>query len=145
MLLYLDSCALQRPFDDQAQLRVRTETDAVLNVLSLCESGTLRLVASSVHAIENARCPFPDRRAHVEDALALAEVYMPTEQGVVRRARSYETDGIKALDALHLAAAVEARADVFCTTDDVLLKRGRETNTEGTVVVSPLELILRLR
>ncbi|MEL6769613.1 MAG: PIN domain-containing protein [Bacteroidota bacterium] len=117
----------------------------MLNVLSLCEVGTLRLVASSVHAIENARCPFPDRRAHAEDALALAEIYMPMEEGVVRRARSYEADGIKALDALHLAAAVEARADIFCTTDDALLNRGHAANTESTAVVSPLELILRLR
>ncbi|MEL6613718.1 MAG: hypothetical protein AAFQ53_16615 [Bacteroidota bacterium] len=145
MRLYLDLCALQRPLDDQTQFRVRTEAEAVLNVLTLCETGTLRLIASSVHTIENARCPFPDRRVYVEDTLAMADIYMPMEEAVARRARSYEAGGIKALDALHLAAAVEAHADFFCTTDDTLLRRSREANTGSTVVVSPLELILRLR
>ena len=34
MLLYLDICCLKRPFDDQAQPRVRLETEAVLGLLA---------------------------------------------------------------------------------------------------------------
>ena len=33
--------------------------------------------------------------------------------------------GLKPLDALHLAFAVEAGADYFCTCDDRLLRRGQ--------------------
>ena len=60
------------------------------------------------------------------------------------RAQQYEVAGIKRLDAIHLASAVEAEADFFCTTDDLLLKRGRAVNTNSTVVVSPLELVVHL-
>jgi hypothetical protein len=34
MRLYLDICCLKRPFDDQAQPRVRIETEAVLGLLA---------------------------------------------------------------------------------------------------------------
>jgi hypothetical protein len=37
MKVYLDNCALNRPFDDQSQERIRIETEAVVLVLSHLE------------------------------------------------------------------------------------------------------------
>ena len=51
MRLYLDICAIQRPLDDQTQLRVRSEAEAVLGLLALCEDATLELAASGVHIV----------------------------------------------------------------------------------------------
>jgi hypothetical protein len=39
--VYLDVSALCRPFDDQAQMRIRLETDAVLLILSHVRSKNL--------------------------------------------------------------------------------------------------------
>ena len=39
--IYLDVCCLNRPFDDQAQERVRLESEAVKSVLFLAD-GTIR-------------------------------------------------------------------------------------------------------
>jgi hypothetical protein len=44
--IYLDVCALCRPFDDQAQIRIRLETEAVQLILSYVKSGDLDLVIS---------------------------------------------------------------------------------------------------
>lgn len=49
--------------------------------------------------------------------------------------------GLKPLDLLHLACAVEARADHFRTCDDRLLKRTRAVHDGPPKVVSPLDLI----
>lgn len=144
MRVYLDICAIQRPLDDQTQLRVRAEAEAVLGLLALCEAGTITLVASGVHVVENERSPHPDRRAHVEDVLGLAHPYVPTNAVALRRAKGYESIGIKRFDALHLASAVEAGVEYFCTTDDQLLRKGRTADTGGTSVVSPLELVVVL-
>ena len=144
MRVYLDLCAIQRPFDDQAQPRVRAEAEAVLSVLDLRKAGSVGLVTSGVHVVEIAKCPFPGRRAYVEDVLAVSDVYTAGVPAVLRRAQSYQARGIKRFDAIHLASAVEAGADFFCTTDDPLLKRGRDANTSATTVVSPLELIVHL-
>lgn len=145
MRLYLDICDIQRPLDDQKQLRVRSETEAVLGLLALCEDRVLELVASGVHTVENQKCPYPDRRAHVNDVLNLAQSYVFTGAPVLERAKQYQTAGIKRFDALHLASAVEAEADYFCTTDDHLLRKGKATDTNGTSVVSPLELVVLLQ
>jgi predicted nucleic acid-binding protein len=48
---------------------------------------------------------------------------------------------MRPLDALHLASAVIAKADYFCTCDDRFLKRAKAVNTGQTKVVSPLELV----
>jgi len=42
---------------------------------------------------------------------------------VIRRGQQLEQLGFRAFDALHLACAEKARADVFLTTDDRLLRR----------------------
>ena len=144
MRVYFDTCAIQRPLDDPAQLRVRLEADAVIALIELCESGRLELVASAAHDIENSQNPYPDRLAHAADVLAVARHYVPTTAEVADRAAAYERVGIKRLDALHLASAVVSGAAFFCTTDDPLLRRGREAETGGTSVVSPLDLVLNL-
>ena len=51
---------------------------------------------------------------------------------------------MKALDALHLASAVEGGADYFCTTDDRLFKKAKAANTSGVHVVTPSELAIAL-
>lgn len=106
MLVYFDTCAVQRPLDDLSQLRVRLEADAVVALIELCETGLLQLVASAVHDAENAENPYPDRHAHAADVLSLAARYVPTTSEIVARAAEYERDGIKRLDALDLASAV---------------------------------------
>ena len=113
-------------------------------MLSLCAAGSVSLVASGAHEVEAARCPYPDRRAHVDAVLALSDTYAFGTPGVLRRAQQFEAGGVKHLDAFHLASAVDAEADFFCTTDDQLLNRGREADTGRTRVVSPLELVVHL-
>ena len=46
---------------------------------------------------------------------------------------------------LHLASAVEAQADFFCTCDDRLLKKTRSLDTAPTKVVSPLQSVSELQ
>lgn len=144
MHLYLDLCAIQRPLDDQTQLRVRAEAEAVIGLLALCQDGELELAVSGVHVVENRKCPYPDRRAHVDDVLSLARLHVPTDAAALMRAKQYQAQGIKRLDALHLASAVEAGVAYFCTTDDRLLRKGKTVDTSDTTVVSPLELVVLL-
>ena len=73
--------------------------------------------------------------------LAKAAVFVHTDDHIEEQARAFQTEGIKPLDALHLASAVAAKADYFCTCDERFLKRAKTVDTEQTAVVSPLELI----
>jgi predicted nucleic acid-binding protein len=133
----------QRPLDDHSQPRVRLEAEAVIVLVELCETGHFQLIASAAHEIENAQNPYPERKAHAEDLLAVATHRALTTPEAVTLASAYKQKGTKQLDALHLALAVTAGADFFCTTDDKLLRRGRRLDTRSCLVVSPLELISR--
>ena len=141
MLVYFDNCSLQRPLDDKSQLRVRLESEAVLAVLELCEAGEIRLGSSEVLLFEISRTPDPLRRIYAQEVLARASVHAETNEEVAKLARALQEQGIRPLDALHLASAVHSKADFFCTCDDKLLKRARSVETTATRVVSPLELI----
>ena len=141
MKVYLDMCSIQRPLDSQDDVRVATEAQAVLGVLRLCESGQVTLVGSDALLFELEKNPHPIRKDYAAVVLSNAAAFAVTDQRVETRARQFELTGMKPLDALHLASAVEAEADFFCTCDDRLLKRARAVETGRTRVVSPLELV----
>src|SRR5260370_458995 len=141
MKIYLDMCSLQRPFDDKSQLRVLVEAQAVLGVLALCESGKVDLIASDALVFETDANPDAVRRDFAAQAIAKATQFVTTNNPIKARAQTFIAAGIKPLDALHLASAVEAQADFFCTCDDQLLKKARSHTTAPTKVVSPLELV----
>ena len=141
MRIYLDICSIQRPLDDQSQLCIATETEAILGILDLVERSELTLLKSAAHAIETQQNPYPDRKDHALAVLSLASHYLATTSEVTERAKTFAGAEIKRLDALHLALAVEGEADFFCTTDDKLLHCGRKADTKETLVVSPLELV----
>ena len=141
MRLYLDMCSLQRPLDSKIQTRIAVEAEAMLRIVTLIESGQLELVSSQALTFEAEKITLPIRKFYVTEILSKAALFI-TAQQVKKEARVYIREGIKPLDALHLASSVAAKADYFCTCDDRFLKRAKKSNTSSTKIVSPLELIL---
>jgi predicted nucleic acid-binding protein len=141
MKIYFDNCSLQRPLDSKIQVRIAVEAEAVLGVLSLCESGQVELISSEALAFEISRSLSPDRVTWALEVLSRARVYVQVNDQIESRARLLVERGINPLDALHLASAEEARADYFCTCDDQLLRSGRSMTDLNTKVVSPIELV----
>ena len=48
MMVYLDGCCWNRPFDDQSQSRVRLEAEAVLSILELADARKLEVAGSDI-------------------------------------------------------------------------------------------------
>ena len=144
MRLYLDVCSIQRPLDDQSQLRVRLEGEAVTEVVNVCKAGGTELVSSDVLRFEIGRNPDEVRRAHADEVLAIAHVHQPLTPDIETRARVLEALGLKPLDALHVASAEAVGAVYFCTCDDRLLRRARSGVLPPMKAVSPLELLTEL-
>ena len=141
MRIYLDLCAIERPFDDQRQLRIRLETHAILEIIARIEAGTMDLVASSALLVEHRRDEHELRRALTGNVLALASEVVSMDARVASRAESYRRMGLKEMDAAHLACAVECCVDFFCTCDDRLLRRAKRVDTGLTRPVTLLELL----
>ena len=63
---------------------------------------------------------------------------------IEQRARLFVGDGIKPLDALHLASAEAAEVEYLCTCDDRFLKKAQQRSDLSVKVVSPVTLIEEL-
>src|SRR5688500_14078388 len=73
MIVYLDICALKRPFDDARSERIRREAEAVARIFEQVENGSIQLVVSPAHRFENSRNPREDRRLATDLWLRKAE------------------------------------------------------------------------
>jgi predicted nucleic acid-binding protein len=121
--VYLDACCLNRPFDDQTQARIRLEAEAVLIIVAQCESGQWEWVTSEAVDVEIERIPDPERRRRVQLLATHAHHSVIVGDAEIQRALHLESQGISAYDALHIACAESANADVLLITDDRLLHK----------------------
>jgi hypothetical protein len=133
----------RRQAEAMTQLRVLVEAQAIWGILALCESGNADLVASDALVFETDANPDAVRRDFAAQAIETATQFVKPDDHLKARAQTFIDAGIKTLDALHLASAVEAQADYTC--DDRLLKNTLSLNTAPTKVVSPLQLVLELQ
>jgi predicted nucleic acid-binding protein len=141
MKIYLDTCSIQRPLDDQTQIRIRLETEAVLGIISLIETKHLELLSSEALLFESRRTTNPSRREFALEILANAVEIIQVDFDIQTRAKQLVNNGLMALDALHLASAETGNAEYFCTCDDKLLKKARRFCMKTLKVVSPVELL----
>ena len=140
MRVYLDTSVYNRPFNDQAQLRIWFETLAFSLLLQWIEEGSLDLAISSVLRFENSRNPFPWRRQWVTRCCSLATYVQKTNKALQDRARELEKEGLKPIDALHLASAEGASCDYFITCDDRIVKHYTGRSMQ---VMAPLDFVLK--
>lgn len=141
MKVYLDTSVYNRPFDDQTQPRIWLETLAFAVILQMVEAGSLDLVTSSVLEYENSRNPFRLRRNWVARCSRLASVHQEVDEDIKGRAEELEQQGLKAVDALHVACAEAAGSEYFLTCDDRL---GRRYPGEKLRVLNPVDFVVRV-
>ena len=119
--VYLDMCALKRPFDDQSQGRIWIETQAVIRILRAIDRNAVQGCNSAILGDENERNTNVARREKVawilgrfgNQALATKEIFSRADE-----VRSY---GLKDVDALHVAFAEAMGAEYFISCDDAIL------------------------
>ena len=137
MRVYLDNCCYNRPFDEQAQLRVVLETLAKLNIQQQMRDGVLEYVWSSVLDFEISKSRFLDRSLQIMLWAKGAVINVQIDDSIRFRAKEFEANGLKAMDALHVACAEAAECDWFFTTDRGILKKAR--NLISMCVANPVE------
>ena len=67
MKIYLDNCCFNRPFDDQNQIKIKIETEAILYIQEKIIDKKHELVWSYMLDYENSFNPFPERRTSIEN------------------------------------------------------------------------------
>lgn len=142
--VYLDTCSLNRPFDDQTQLRIRLEAEAILWVLKQVDLGRFILCGSDVLHFENQNNPDLGKQAKVGELLKRRREYAKITSHIEERAKQLERESMQPLDALHMASAESLRADVLLTCDDKFIKAARRLGEKIQVkVMNPVEFVAR--
>ncbi|HNI62913.1 MAG TPA: hypothetical protein PLF28_05560 [Agitococcus sp.] len=138
MKIYLDTCCLNRPFDNQADPRIHLETEAIKTIISWCEQGKYQLLTSEVLQLEIRKTPDLLRQKYLNLLLTPATENILISTDIIQKAKDFEQAGIKAFDALHLACAT-FRADILLTVDDKFLKKALTINQSKLRVANPLK------
>jgi len=137
--IYLDTCCLNRPFDDQTQERIRLESEAVLAIISRIEKGEWDWVGSEVLMDEIEQTPDTQKLSRARLLSGFIKQMVEIGEKEVKRAKDLQKDGFQVFDALHTACAESAKTDVFLSTDDRLLKLAKRMSKRlKTRVVNPL-------
>ena len=140
MKIYLDTCCLNRPFDDQSQERIRIETEAVMIILSRLSRKEWIWLGSQALEIEINRAPDMEQQSRLKRVSEFIGQSVEIGQKEFKRANELEKLGFVGFDAVHLACAESGNADVFLSTDDRLLKRAKRLSKKIRVkVMNPLD------
>lgn len=129
-----------RPFDDQAQVRIKLETVAINAVLKMIKNHKFSLLWSFMLEFENSLNPYDDVKTEIEMASRLASEYVGIADDILEAAKDLESSGIRARDAIHLACAMKSKAAWFLTCDDKLVKKGSFIK-DRIIVVNPVDFI----
>ena len=135
MKIYLDACCLNRLTDDQPQLRIRQEVEAVEQILRRMRAGEIQWISSEVLVDEIDRNSNVERRLENAALLTLASESLEVDAVIASRAADLQIAGYGAYDALHLACAEAARVDVLLTTDDGFIRKASRRDGKPLVAV----------
>ena len=124
--VYLDTCCLNRPFDDQTQERLRLESEAVLAILSRIEKGEWDWIGSEILIDEIEQTPDTQRLSRTRLLSCFIQESVEIGDKEAKRAEELQKEGFQLFDALHIACAESAKVDVFLSTDDRLLKLAKK-------------------
>jgi hypothetical protein len=137
MKIYLDNCCYNRPFDDQSDIIIRLESEAVSFIQEKIKLGKMDLIWSYIMDYENSFNPFEDRKISIEKWRKFAKEDVDANDDIIEQAENLEALNIKRKDALHIACALYAKSQYFLTTDLKLLNK----IVNGISIISPIEFL----
>ena len=136
MRIYFDSCCLNRPYDDLTNNTVRMECEAILSIIDNCGAGDWSYFSSDVLFDELLEIADSNRREKVMLLYYAAVEHIGFTESIFSRAKELELFNIKSFDALHVASAESAKADVLLTTDRKLINAAKRVGTHNSCTKS---------
>lgn len=90
---------------------------------------------------ENSRNPYPIKQEAINRYLQMAGSRQEVNEAIRQRAEQLEHNGLKAVDALHVACAEAVSSDYFITCDKRLINRCSGLTLK---VLNPVDFVLEI-
>ena len=117
-LIYLDTNAYSRPFDDQTQTDIQAEANAFLEIIAEVKNGKLLLLGSDILNFEVHNVLDEEKRIKIEDYLSLCHKQIESSENLLNLGKQIQNDcRLRARDALHIASAIIGQARYFLSCD----------------------------
>jgi len=138
LIIYLDTCCYSRLFDGKSP-EVIAEVERILYIIQNRFSGKYIFVGSNIVAAEIRQNPDAKKRQIIE-RLYNTIIRSKAKASARRKTRAteLETNGLKTMDARHLAAAEAAGADYLLTVDKDFIKKCSQSNFTTVKVINPI-------
>lgn len=142
MLIYLDTCVFCRPFDELSSQRIIQESNAVAQILRRVDAGEFEVIGSTILLAEISLISSTIKQ---ESVLLLVKemancTVIPTDEIKGLAIELMKECAIDAMDALHIAVAIENKVEFFLTTDDIILNKAKCISRYNINVKNPCEV-----
>ena len=119
MRFYFDSCCYSRLYDDQTQIKIYMESEAILNLINICKQNNDEIIGSPALDFELDQIDNIDKREKLKYFYQqiITEVVEYNENILNRVRKLTEITKIRTLDSLHLAFSEIYKIDILLTTD----------------------------
>jgi len=138
-LLYLDNCCFNRPYDNHTNISVFLEAEAKVYIQRLILNKKLNLVWSYILEYENNANPDTEISAVIRKWKNVACICVIENDNIIKTAEEIHKFGVGIKDSIHLACAIESKAEFFLTTDKQILKKSNQFNS--IKILNPLNFI----
>jgi predicted nucleic acid-binding protein len=139
LTIYFDTCCYGRPQDDQTQPEIEKETLAISNIINICRIAGYSIIGSSAVETELKANPNVLARERCLNFFDwVTNGYFVLTAADFQRARVFTTQGLRAKDSLHLAAAEAVGADFLITVDKKFERIVTSSNMSTVKVINPL-------
>ena len=145
MRLYFDICCYSRLYDDQTQIKVYMESEAVLNILNISKQNHDEIVGSSALDLEIDQIDNVEKREKIKYFYhqTITEKTDYTENVFNRVKELSEQTNIKKLDSFHLSFAENSNVDILLTTDSRFEKACSKMNLK-IKVLNPIKFLMEV-
>lgn len=141
MIVYLDTCCLNRPFDTLSNTSMYQECIAVLKILEMVESKELSFVWSDTLAEENSHHPNETTKTTINQLSKSSVQWLNINAEVERLALQYHLLGFGIKDSFHLAHAKFGCVQYFLTVDKKILNKN--TKITDIEIMNPIDFLKR--
>ena len=139
LLIYLDNCCFNRPYDDQTHLSIYLETQAKLAIQELVKDKKISLIWSFILDYENLANPDEVIKNEIFLWRTIATDIVSSNIQLLDNSKTHIQSGLGKKDALHLASAIDAKCNYFITVDKGILRKAKQL--KNIVVCNPIEFI----
>ena len=114
-------------------------------ILRAMRAGRITVLRSQFLVDEASATPDLHRRRLLLSIVRSFSEAVEADLRLMAEINAFRATGLTHFDAAHLAAAIAGRADVFCSCDDRLVRRGRLLVPSSLRVLQPVELAKEFR